>query len=105
MAGPGWLERTPDGLRLHLKVTPGAGAEAIGPAMPGADGRERLAGRVTAAPEDGRANKAVIALLASTWRLPKSAFTITSGATGRLKTLTVAGDPDRFYRLAAAPRG
>ncbi|MEQ9812687.1 MAG: DUF167 family protein [Azospirillaceae bacterium] len=104
MAGPGWLERAPDGLRVHLKVTPGAGADAIGPSAAAGDGRERLAVRVTAAPEGGRANKAVIAVLAKTWRLPKSAFAITGGATGRLKTLTVRGDPDRLYRLAATPR-
>ncbi len=47
---------------------------------------------VTAPPEDGKANDAVIALLASEWRLPKSAFAVLKGATSRQKTLSVAGD-------------
>jgi uncharacterized protein YggU (UPF0235/DUF167 family) len=49
---------------------------------------------VTAAPEDGKANDAVIALLAETWRLPKSCFTVARGAASRDKLLSVAGEPD-----------
>lgn len=52
-----------------------------------------LKAAVTAAPEDGKANDAVIALLAQTWRLPKSTFEIVRGGTAREKTLMVAGDP------------
>ncbi|SKA00980.1 hypothetical protein SAMN02745126_03114 [Enhydrobacter aerosaccus] len=52
-----------------------------------------LKAAVTTPPEDGKANAAVIALLAEAWRLPKSAFTVIKGATGRNKTIGVAGDP------------
>ena len=49
---------------------------------------------VTAAPERGKANAALLTLLAKTWRLPKSALTLAVGATDRRKTVHVAGDPD-----------
>ena len=48
---------------------------------------------VTAPPEDGKANDAVIALLAETWHLPKSCFAVVRGATSRDKLLSVAGEP------------
>jgi uncharacterized protein YggU (UPF0235/DUF167 family) len=48
---------------------------------------------VTAPAEDGKANAAVIGLLAETWRLPKSAFAVTRGATSRDKVLSIAGEP------------
>ncbi len=53
-----------------------------------------LKAQVTAPPEDGKANDAVVALLAGEWRLPKSAFDVIKGATSRHKTLSVAGDPE-----------
>lgn len=49
--------------------------------------------QVTAPPEDGKANAAVIALLAETWRLPKSSFDVIKGQSARAKTVRVAGEP------------
>lgn len=48
---------------------------------------------MTSPPEDGKANAAVIALLAESWRLPKSSFAVVKGATSRDKTVSVSGDP------------
>lgn len=48
---------------------------------------------VTVPPEKGKANAAVVALLAESWRLPKSAFAIVKGETARNKTVSVAGEP------------
>lgn len=48
--------------------------------------------RVTAVPDKGKANAAVIALLAKALGVPKSAMSVTAGETARLKTLAVAGD-------------
>jgi uncharacterized protein YggU (UPF0235/DUF167 family) len=53
-----------------------------------------LKAAVAAPPEDGKANDAVIALLAETWRLPKSCFAVARGAASRDKLLSIAGDPD-----------
>ncbi|MGE4314264.1 MAG: DUF167 domain-containing protein [Pseudobdellovibrionaceae bacterium] len=44
---------------------------------------------VTAAPEDGKANKAVIALLAKELGIPKSRLTILKGETSRDKIVSV----------------
>ena len=48
--------------------------------------------RVKAVPDRGRANAAVIALLAKALGVPKSAISVASGETGRLKTLAVTGN-------------
>ena len=52
-----------------------------------------LKAAVTAPAEDGKANKAVIELLAAEWRLPKSAFEVMRGATARDKVVSIAGEP------------
>lgn len=54
---------------------------------------------VTVPPEDGKANSAIVALLAETWHLPKSAFAVVKGATTRNKTIGVTGDPVRLAGL------
>ena len=49
--------------------------------------------RVTAPPEAGKANAAVLKLLAKAWGLPKGDLEIVSGAAERTKTLLIHGDP------------
>ena len=84
---------TPDGLRLAIRLQPGASSNRIdGPARLD-DGQCVLKLRVTAVAEKGRANKALIAQLAKVWRLPKTAFRLTAGAQERRKTLALEGDP------------
>jgi uncharacterized protein YggU (UPF0235/DUF167 family) len=57
-------------------------------------------------PDKGKANAAVIALLAKALGLPKSAVTLVAGETARLKTLAIAGDGEalaaRLVALTAA---
>ena len=48
---------------------------------------------MTAPAEDGKANRAVIELLAAEWRLPKSAFEVMRGAAARDKVLSISGEP------------
>jgi uncharacterized protein YggU (UPF0235/DUF167 family) len=60
----------------------------------GTDGTLRVA--VTEAPEDGRANRAICATVAAALAVPASAVSVTHGASSRLKTLHVAGDPGRL---------
>ena len=48
--------------------------------------------RVTAPPEGGKANKALIGMLAKSWRLPKTSISVQSGAGSRRKTLVIEGD-------------
>lgn len=79
------------GIRLRLKVQPKARREAIiGPA-PDSDGAA-LKISVGAPPEDGKANAAVIALLAERLGVAKSAISVVSGATDRRKLVEIRGD-------------
>ncbi len=50
---------------------------------------DRLKIKVTAIPEKGKANQAVIKLLSKYLGIPKSAMTITSGETSKLKTVLI----------------
>lgn len=85
---PAFLRRNPAGITVELRVLPRARRSALEVTPGGA-----LKAAVTAPPEDGKANAAVVALLAVSWRLPKSAFEVVRGMTARDKTLSVAGDP------------
>lgn len=80
------------GLAVSLRVTPNAARARIDGIAAEADGTEFLKVAVTATPEDGKANAAVIKLLAKEWRLPKTSLSIASGARSRRKTLVIAGD-------------
>ena len=83
-------------IRLLIKVTPKASADRI---QGWAEGGV-LKVSVTAVPEDGKANKAVIALLAKRLKLPKSALIIASGETSRRKTLLIDGDSALLAQLS-----
>lgn len=79
---------------LKLRVTPNAGRDVIEGFEFLADGTEVLRIRVSAVPDKGKANAAVIALLAKALGLPKSSMTLVSGETARLKTVRIDGEPD-----------
>lgn len=81
------------GIRLKLKVQPKARRNAVGGAMPDADGGAVLKIAVTAPPEDGKANQAVVALLAQVLGVAKSAISVVAGATDRRKLVEIRGDP------------
>jgi uncharacterized protein YggU (UPF0235/DUF167 family) len=84
---PAFVRRTVTGVTVELRAQPRARRTALDCAG-GA-----LKAQVTAPAEDGKANAAVIELLAEAWRLPKSAFAVTRGATSRDKVLSIAGEP------------
>jgi hypothetical protein len=81
------------GLDLDLQVQPGAKGDAVAGVVHGTEGRPALKLRVKAPPAEGKANAAVVRLLARRWGLPKSAFEIVSGAQSRAKRLHLRGDP------------
>ena len=61
--------------------------------------------RVTAAPERGAANEAVVRLLSETLGLPRRAVTIVSGHGAREKTVELAGtDRERVEAALASAR-
>lgn len=103
---PGYARLTAAGLILHLRVTPNAGRDAIEGAELRDDGTSVLRIRVAAVPDKGKANAAVIALMAKALGLPKSALTLASGETSRFKTVVATGaDDDLVARLAALDPG
>lgn len=83
----------PDRLVLRVRATPKASADRLGAVVADETGEGWLQVSVTAVPEDGKANKAIVALLAKRWKLPKSALEVVRGATDRRKVLEIA-DPD-----------
>lgn len=83
---------------LFLRVTPNAGADRIEGVETRDDGSVVLRVRVKAVADKGKANAAVIALLAKALGVPKSGLALVSGETARLKT--VALPPEAAERLA-----
>ncbi len=75
-----------------VRLTPKASCERIDGIAKDGDGKGVLRVAVTAVPENGRANRALIKLLAKQWRLAKSSITIVQGAKDRNKTLLVTGE-------------
>lgn len=85
--------------RLTLRVAPGAASTAV----VGRHGRGWKV-RVAAAPEHGKANAAVVRLLADVLDVPVRDVTIVSGAGSRDKSVSVTGlaDDEIERRLAGA---
>lgn len=71
---------------LDIAVKPRSGREGAG-ALQG----DRLVVSVNAPPVDGKANLAVVRVLAETFGVPRSAVTIVRGETGRKKTVRIVG--------------
>ena len=80
---------------LRVRVMPRAGRNAVE-----TDGGGRIVVRVTAPAEGGRANAAVIALLAKRLGVPKRSVQIVSGVRSRDKRIRIAGMSDAALRAA-----
>lgn len=87
MSLPAFARSTPHGLELRLKVVPGASRSQIAGLL-----GDRLKVRIAAPPEAGKANRAVLALLAD-W-LGTGDLTLVAGQTHAEKTVLVAGRRD-----------
>ena len=89
------------GLLLTVRVTPRSSRDEVAGLHVAGDGAVSLAVKVTAVPDKGRANKAVIETLAKACRSPKSAFTLVAGDTERNKTILVTGNSAALEALIA----
>ena len=99
---PSPLTSADSSVRLRVRLTPRAGTDRIGAVVIDDAGRAALKIHVMAAPADGKANAALIDLVARSWKLPRSAIAIASGLTGRVKTLTITDTRGGLFdRLAA----
>lgn len=80
------LEATADGILLPIRAQPGARKNAVTGIHQG-----RLKVAVTQAPEKGKANDALVKLVARTLGLKRSQVQLVSGDTSRQKTLLISG--------------
>ena len=90
------VRRNGERMSFTIRVTPRASANAVGGARDGA-----LLVRVTAPPVEGKANDAVVALLAEALGVPPSEVHVERGAKARTKRVSVPrGAEAALHRLA-----
>ena len=81
-----FYRESPEGIILHVRAQPGARKDEIA-----GEWANSLKVRVTAPPEKGRANEAIVRLLAEKLGLKKSAIRVISGETSRDKRVLIQG--------------
>lgn len=86
-----WLI-VPAGLVVTVRLTPKGGRDEVGGIQTLADGHVVLKARVRAAPTEGQANSALIALLAKTLDVARSKVTLAAGESARIKRIAIEGD-------------
>ena len=92
-----------DGIVVDVRVTPKSASTKLAGLHTAADGTMSLAVKVTAPPDKGKANAAVIGVLAEAFGLPKSTLSIAAGETSRRKTVHISGNPEGLApRIEAA---
>jgi uncharacterized protein (TIGR00251 family) len=87
------VRRDGDRLRFTIRVTPRASTNAVAGERDGA-----LLIRVTAPPVEGKANEAVIALLAEALGVPRVSVRLERGAAARTKRVSVPAGAERALR-------
>ncbi len=87
------ISMEPDNSLLKIKVVPGSSRNHIAGWL-----GESLKIRVTAKPEKGKANEAVLSLLADTLRVAKKNVSISSGASSPRKVIKINGLSDSEIR-------
>jgi uncharacterized protein len=81
-----WLQDTPDGVSLAVKVIPRAGVTKIAGTREG-----RLLIRLAAAPVDGAANDALVAFLSGILKVTPKHIRVIAGARSRHKLVAIEG--------------
>jgi uncharacterized protein YggU (UPF0235/DUF167 family) len=90
------------GALVAVRVQPRSRPEGLEGFVADAAGAVRLKVRLGAAPEDGKANAALLKLLARAWDVAPGRLALVGGATARNKTVLLAGDPaEALDRLRA----
>jgi uncharacterized protein len=92
---PAWIRSEPAGVRLALRVQPGARRSAL----VGEQG-DRLKVAVQAPPVDGKANQALLRYLARCLDLRPGAVHLVAGAGSRDKSVRIDCDPSRAAAIA-----
>lgn len=90
------------GVRLRMRVTPKSSKDQIDGIYEAGDGSLALKVRVRAQPEKGKANAAVVAVIAKALGCAKSDVSVTAGSKDRTKTLFINGETSRLTRAIDA---
>ena len=80
-------------LLVAVRLTPRASREGLSGVWTDAQGVRWLQASVNAPPDKGRANDALVALLAKTLDAPRTTISLEAGATARLKRLRIRACP------------
>lgn len=98
---PAWASVTPDGsaMLVRIKAVPGARRSEIAGVL-GEGAQARLKIRISAPPEDGKANKAICKLVAKALGVKAREVSVATGRTNPEKTLRIEGvDAERLTAL------
>lgn len=87
------------GATVAVRVQPRSSPERLEGFVADAAGAVRLKARLAAAPEDGKANAALLKVLARAWGVPASRLSLLSGAKERNKTVLLEGEPAATLEL------
>jgi uncharacterized protein YggU (UPF0235/DUF167 family) len=79
-----------------VRAKPRSGRDGVEGIATEADGQAWLVVRVRAAAEGGKANQAVVAVIAAALGVARSAVTLLSGQAARRKRLRIEGEPARI---------
>jgi uncharacterized protein (TIGR00251 family) len=96
-----FFSHLPEGVYLAIKVAPQSSRNQIEGVVMDAMGSHALKVRITAVPEDGKANKMMLTYLAKTLKIPASSIAIIAGETARHKTLFIAEPPEDLVKKIA----
>ncbi|MEI8295229.1 MAG: DUF167 domain-containing protein [Alphaproteobacteria bacterium] len=87
-----------DGCTVYVYLTPRARQEKCADIFVDAKGQAYIKAYVSAPPEDNKANKALIRLIADEFDIAPSTITIISGLQSRQKKLMIHGGGDSLQR-------
>jgi len=96
------LTKATGGVILRVKLTPKAAKNALVRAEEDSAGNRLLRASVTAVPENGKANAALVKMLSKKLGLPKGSIRLIAGDKSRHKTVLFEGLPDSLLEQLEA---
>jgi uncharacterized protein (TIGR00251 family) len=91
-----------DGVRVRVRLTPRGRSNRIEGIARLADGAVVVKASVSAPAADGRANEALLRLLAEEWAVPRRDLAIAAGVKSRRKSVHIAGPPSDLLKILGA---
>ncbi|MDY8108215.1 DUF167 domain-containing protein [Fulvimarina sp. 2208YS6-2-32] len=87
-----FLQPVEGGMKLFVRVTPKASLDRVGGVSEDGAGRLRLQLKLRAVPEEGRANAALVKLVAKVFGVAKTSVSVVAGHANRSKTVLIEGE-------------